>query len=532
MYSPSDPTQAALNSDPSLLSKLDPITLQSMMQIFPQLQQLKRKGDRLREAQQQAKALMNTHGQNPSGVRPTQRGSWYETVAQYRPDYTGAANKITGALGDYLAGKQADEADQQYSDMQGGQIIQTLDQMGNNAKPGASQAGPSNSTLRGYLGLIGGSDVLGKIPHVSSTRVDEQGNVFAVMSDGTEMPTGRKADYKGQVIKDEGTGEIRMVGTSGAGRGVVSPVTGGAGSAAPAPASSSPMGPVKVNFDWMTPDQNEQLARTVSMLPQDQGEQILASIAAQHDAGKNSIKPGSVQVEGAPAGLAPPPGQQGTFRVTPKADLEAGVAQAKTTAEINAKNALASQTAAAEAQIGSAKAGATADAETAAKARNSLPQVETTLADIKRVAGALLTNPNLNQIIGPSVLGRMPDNAINSSFGQGLLASSKANDAFQLHQQLVGKLFQAAYDSLRGAGQITEAEERGMKPALANLRRSQSPEQFKQAVRDFVNFMQTKHDALKAQADGRYSAPMPSVAPAATAAPVSIQDLLNKYRKH
>lgn len=197
---------------------VNPITLQSMMQALPQIQAQQARVAKLRAAQQ---AFDEMKGQTNPHFLPTQMGGLYPTVAKWMPDYAGAANKIAGTIGGLWAGNQADQAGM--DETRNSEILKAADALG---RPRQSQDEASSTALRAYLGLIGGPDVkniIGNTPHVAATKVAEDGEIINIMSDGTQVPTGRKADFKSNVVNIPG--QVPMtVGTSGAGRGVISPV--------------------------------------------------------------------------------------------------------------------------------------------------------------------------------------------------------------------------------------------------------------------------------------------------------------------
>ena len=186
----------------------DPITMSSMLQALPEIQQRQRRVQQMRDAQASFQALQNKPG-NGNYV-PTQQGGLYQTVAQRIPDYAQAGNQITGALGAYLGQRAGNTAEDQLNESRNAQILRGIQQAtgggaggGNTAvgAPGSAPGGdtPTSTTMRAYLNLVGGpdmKDIIGQIPHVSSTKVATNGNLVNVMSNGDVRDTGVKADYK------------------------------------------------------------------------------------------------------------------------------------------------------------------------------------------------------------------------------------------------------------------------------------------------------------------------------------------------
>jgi hypothetical protein len=215
-------------------SLFDPITLNTMMQALPDIQQRQRRVQQLRAAQQQMTDLANTPG--TGNYVPTQQGGLYPTVAQRQPDYAGAGNKIAGTIGALISQNAGNGAEDQYNATRNQQILRGIQQASGTGAPasgassGASGAPggdmPTGATMRAYLNLIGGpdmKDVIGQIPHVSSTKVGDNGNIINVMSDGSMRDTGMKADFKAK-IQALANGDLVSVGQSGEGRGKATPL--------------------------------------------------------------------------------------------------------------------------------------------------------------------------------------------------------------------------------------------------------------------------------------------------------------------
>lgn len=475
----------------------DAITLARMLQILPEIQGKKRKGDRLREAKGQLEELAKREGRG--GMMPTQHGGLFQTVGQYRPDYSEVGNKVVGALGSYLAGRQADTADADFESQRGGEILNTLEGLGT-----GNEGGATSQALRGYLGLLGGPDAkdLG-IPGQLKARgvqVDADGNVMTQMTDGSWVPAGFKARSGMRVIRDEVTGQVYQVPTTTAGQAGEVTLGGSAPPEAPPPAPLTPGAPAPgtagttVNIDTLSPEQNEQLSAILSGLPSEHADALVQIIGSRP------------QTVGQPSagGVQPPAAGPRPLRMSSAADIAA----AKESGKIGAQLANAPATSAAAAT----EKGMLVDAETAAKARASLPQAQVSLQNSINTAQKLLSHPGLTQIVG-GLGGRIPDGPTAMNYFRAVMAGSPAADAMALHQQAKGEVFLQAYQLLKGGGQITEVEGQKAEAAMARMDRAQSIEAYRAAVNDFIETLKQGYAKVEAASRGGYSA-QPGAAPA------------------
>ena len=109
------------------------------------------------------------------------------------------------------------------------------------------------------------------------------------------------------------------------------------------------------------------------------------------------------------------------------------------------------------------------------EARASLGQTE---ADISQMTGLIdmaLNHPGLSSAVGWQ--GMIPDMAIP--------AGTEAADFMSVLDQLKGKAFLEAFESLKGGGAITEREGEAATKAMARLSRAQSEKAFKQSLQEF-----------------------------------------------
>lgn len=503
--------------------QLDPMTLQMILQNLPEIQKRQSRAKQLRGVAGQFNQLSQQPG--TGNYEPRQAGAWFPTVQRRHKDYAQIGNQIAGSLGEFFSNRAATKAEREAGDMTNEQILRTVEQIGQGRKPGAVQGegAPTEATLRAYLGLLGGpevQDLLGKQAHVSSTRVDENGNIVLIMSDGRQVETGRKADYGTQIITGQ-DGQQIAIGKSGAGRGVAQDVRyGGGESGNPlVPGGSADMGfgtapgmpsggaptPAQVNLDFLSPEQNQMLGQLVSTMPPAQADQFIAQFAS----GVRTAQGGG---GAGPAAGAP-------VRVPTKAEEAASTEAAK----IQTQLAYAGQTA----QAAAAEKGLATTAEAQAKLRMELPKMQSSRELVNRSAQQLLEHKGLDQIVG-GMGGRVPDGPAALKYFNFVMAGTPAADAMALHNQVKGEVFLQAYNTLKGGGQITEIEGQKAEQAMARMDRAQSKEAYKKAVKEFVEAVNAGYQKLEAAA-GISPAPAGPPAQPSPAAGPSIDDLLKKY---
>lgn len=102
----------------------------------------------------------------------------------------------------------------------------------------------------------------------------------------------------------------------------------------------------------------------------------------------------------------------------------------------------------------------------------------------------------------PNVLGRLDQFKAADGMGA-MLASQKQIDLLSRIENARARTFAAAYETLKGGGQITEYEGQTAANAISNLSRAQSPESFKgwlKVLKDAITSGTTKLDAAAAAA--------------------------------
>jgi hypothetical protein len=127
----------------------------------------------------------------------------------------------------------------------------------------------------------------------------------------------------------------------------------------------------------------------------------------------------------------------------------------------------------------------------------------------------LLAAPGFSQAVGKS---RM--------FGIQMIPGTDAKDFDIRLDQLKGKQFLEAFQSLKGGGQITEVEGKKATDAIARMNASGSEEEFKKAAREFQDILKLGVD----RARRNQSAPAQQAPARSNSAAPSIDDLLNQYR--
>lgn len=128
-----------------------------------------------------------------------------------------------------------------------------------------------------------------------------------------------------------------------------------------------------------------------------------------------------------------------------------------------------------------------ADAERAVTAPADITEAQRTIQQIDE----LLVSPGLSEVTG-----RL------DQYRPGVLMSDKGRDALTRLDQLQGRAFLAAFETLKGGGQITEVEGKKAEQAMARMQRSQGDEEFKAALREFRDAVQQGLQKLQSRGGG------------------------------
>lgn len=126
-------------------------------------------------------------------------------------------------------------------------------------------------------------------------------------------------------------------------------------------------------------------------------------------------------------------------------------------------------------EVAGGKKSAQVTAESQAKAFIGLPALEQTTSEVMQAVQLVRNNPNLASVLGKEHGLIDPNNSPAATIA---LYSQNQVDLMNDIEYLQSVIFMQAFESLKGAGPITEKEaEAGLK-AVANLRRTSSPEAF------------------------------------------------------
>lgn len=119
-------------------------------------------------------------------------------------------------------------------------------------------------------------------------------------------------------------------------------------------------------------------------------------------------------------------------------------------------------------------------AEATLGAQQELPQVEAEAQQVTGLVDKLVTHPGFKTSVGVKGPSGMVAN-INPQ----LAAGTDAADWMVLRDQIVGKQFMQAYQTLKGGGQITEVEGKKATDAIARMNTAQSEKAFTEAANEF-----------------------------------------------
>jgi hypothetical protein len=151
-------------------------------------------------------------------------------------------------------------------------------------------------------------------------------------------------------------------------------------------------------------------------------------------------------------------------------------------------------------RLAAAKAAGAAEGESTAKARADLPRAAAQSDELLRLTDELLKHPGLETSVGKS-----------SMLGAQKIPGTDARDFTIRLDQIKGKQFLEAFQSLKGSGAITETEGRKATEAIARMDTSSSEAEFKQAVRDFQDVVRAGLERSRARAgEGGGAAPQGS----------------------
>lgn len=494
------------------MQQYDPITINRMIELLPEIERRKRKAKRYRSEQERGAAMQDRP--TSGNYVPSQQGGWFPTVQQYQKDYEKAGNQIVGGLTDFLMGRKADKEEAELASMQGGESLRALDQIQRDrtSKGAISDGGGATEfALRGYLGMMGNATDVGKLDPVEKVRSRVElanGNLGLVRDSGIE-DTGMPYNYsvKPMVGRD---GTVFGVGTSGAGRNRAEmTMMGGspAGGSAPPGAPEPSAGPAEVNLDGIAgldPQQRQALQSVMGKLPEEDAVSLLNTFMGLPRQQGGGVASGIQQ----PAPATP-------LRVATKGQDAFDAEQGKISAQLGS----ADQVTQMEVNREGAKRSAVLEADRINDIRSKLPKLEINVANARATADQLMNHPGLKNITG-RLGGMIPDPDVYPGVYQAFtsaVAGTETGNALALYDQMKGKVFDVAFETLRGGGQITVVEGTKAEKAAARMSRAQTTEEFKTGLKDFIDAYEAGLQKLReASQSGHYSQP-----PAAPVAPPS-----------
>ena len=146
--------------------------------------------------------------------------------------------------------------------------------------------------------------------------------------------------------------------------------------------------------------------------------------------------------------------------------------------------------------LAGAKAGATTEAKSRAESKLMAPQAIAQADEAVKLVDDLLAAPGFKQAVGGS---RM--------LGLQKIPGTSAKDFDIRLDQLKGKQFLQAFESLKGGGQITEMEGKKATDAIARMDAAGSEAEFTKAAKEFQGVIRAGADRARAAAGG---APAPA----------------------
>ena len=157
--------------------------------------------------------------------------------------------------------------------------------------------------------------------------------------------------------------------------------------------------------------------------------------------------------------------------------------------------------------LAAAKAGGKVAGTAQAQAVIDLPKVEQQTNTAVRLLDELVNHPGKKMAVGAA-----------SALGLKNLPGSPAASFNNRLKQIEGQQFLAAFETLKGGGQITEIEGQKATQAIARMQASNSIAEFDAAVRDYKEVLQAALARTKARAGGAAPAPAaPAIAEGQTA---------------
>mgnify|MGYP001823490036 CR=1 FL=1 len=136
-----------------------------------------------------------------------------------------------------------------------------------------------------------------------------------------------------------------------------------------------------------------------------------------------------------------------------------------------------------------AKSAGRTEGEERTLAKLDIPKMQSNAQYLKGLVNKALEHPGFSSVVGMPSLGK----------GMQFVSGSSEAGFRALQQQIEGKQFMQAYETLKGGGQITEIEGRKATEALSRLRSAVSEDEYRIAAEEFI----TEIDRLTRLAEQR-----------------------------
>lgn len=153
-----------------------------------------------------------------------------------------------------------------------------------------------------------------------------------------------------------------------------------------------------------------------------------------------------------------------------------------------------------QAELTGAKKAAETEAKAVTEAKIDLPTIMATSQQAINLIDAALTHP-----------GRQTATGLSGTLDpRNYIPGTSARDFRVLMDQIVGKAFLQAFESLKGGGQITEIEGRKATEAIARLNTAQSDEEFTKSLQELRGIISAGMERAQAKAGGAPVQPAPA----------------------
>jgi hypothetical protein len=160
-----------------------------------------------------------------------------------------------------------------------------------------------------------------------------------------------------------------------------------------------------------------------------------------------------------------------------QAEIDRLTAMSKEIGKGQGQSDIAEQVANARRQVKSAEARGTAEGKRAAQEEADFPQYEAGTNEAVALVDKALDHPGLSYAVGKT--SPLP-----------IIPGTEAANFMTVLNQITGKNFLAAFESLKGAGQITEVEGQKAQQAFARLDRAQTEDEFKASLVELKGILQ------------------------------------------